>query len=50
MLEKLALEDGKVDDRERAVLAGIFRRVDPATVEPAVWNEMQRFKTEFEID
>ena len=50
MLEKLALEDGKVDARERAVLAGIFRRVDPATVEPAVWNEIQRFKAEFEID
>ena len=49
MLERLALEDGKVDDEERAVLARIFNRVAPDALEPAVWEEIQRFKREHSI-
>jgi hypothetical protein len=50
MLQKLALEDGKVDDRERAVLSGIFARVDLATVDPSVRDEILRFKAEYGIE
>lgn len=44
MLEKLALEDGVVDDRERAVLSRIFARVAEKDVTPEVWEEIGRFK------
>ncbi len=50
MLQKLALQDGKVDDQERAVLSGVFARVDLATADPAVRDEIGRFKAEFGID
>lgn len=49
MLERLALQDGTVDDKERHVLTNIFARVDPQTVDSAVWAEIQRFKARFEI-
>ncbi len=49
MLEKLALEDGVVDDRERAVLSRIFGRVSEDTVTPDVWNEVCRFKQRYDI-
>lgn len=49
MLERLALQDGTVDDRERGVLTHIFARVNPQTVDPAVWDELQRFKAQFDI-
>jgi hypothetical protein len=44
MLEKLALEDGVVDDRERAVLSRVFARVGEQDVTPEVWKEIGRFK------
>ena len=44
MLEKLALEDGKVDDAEREVLGRIFARVSSDTVSEEVWSEVCRFK------
>ncbi len=49
MLERLALQDGIVDDKEKDVLMRIFARANPRTVEPAVWDEIQRFKTQFGI-
>jgi hypothetical protein len=49
MLERLALQDGSVDDREKDVLARIFARVNPQTVDPAVWEGIQHFKTKFDI-
>jgi len=49
MLERLALQDGTVDDQERDVLMRVFARVNPQTVDPAVWDEIQRFKTKFGI-
>ncbi len=49
MLERLALQDGAVDAREKDVLARVFARVDPQTVDPAVWEELQRFKAQFGI-
>lgn len=49
MLEKLALEDGQVDDRERAVLSRIFERVGSETVSPAVRDEISRFKERYQI-
>jgi hypothetical protein len=49
MLERLALQDGTVDSQERDVLARVFARVNPATVEPAVWSEIERFKAQFDI-
>jgi hypothetical protein len=49
MLEKLALEDDKVDEQEKAVLSRIFARVDARTVAPEVWDEISRFKTQYGI-
>ena len=49
MLERLALQDGTVDSQERDVLARVFARVNPATVEPEVWSEIERFKAQFDI-
>jgi hypothetical protein len=49
MLEKLALEDGTVDDKERSVLSRIFSRISRDTVTADVWNEVCRFKEQFQI-
>ena len=49
MLEKLALEDGTVDDRERDVLSRIFARVNAGTVSAEVWPEISRFKERHRI-
>jgi hypothetical protein len=49
MIERLALQDGAVDSQERDVLARVFARVNPATVEPEVWAEIERFKAQFDI-
>ena len=49
MLEKLALEDGTVDDRERDVLSRIFARVNAGTVSAEVWQEISRFKERHRI-
>jgi len=35
MLQRLALQDGEVDERERDVLAKVFPRVNPQAVHPA---------------
>jgi hypothetical protein len=44
MLEKLALQDGSVDPKEREVLSRIFARVDARSVSADVWQEIVRFK------
>lgn len=49
MLERLALEDGSVDEEERAVLSRVFSRITAENTDPQVWKEIQRFKTEFSI-
>ena len=50
MLEKLALEDGVVDEAEKDALARIFSRVTKQKVTDAVWEEMERFKSVHGID
>ena len=49
MLERLALRDGTVDPQERTVLSRIFAKVQPDSVTPDVWDEIQRFKSKYEI-
>jgi len=49
-LEKLALEDGVIDDDEKRVLHNIFSRVSEQTVSPEVWREICRFKRAYGID
>ena len=49
MLERLALQDGAVDEKERDVLARVFARVNAQTVDPSVWEEIQRFKAQYDI-
>ncbi|MGL6222284.1 MAG: hypothetical protein ACRC6L_01755 [Steroidobacteraceae bacterium] len=49
MLERLALQDGVIDDKERSVLTQVFARVNEAALEPEVWTEIQRFKAQFDI-
>ena len=50
MLQKLALSDGVLDTQERMVLAKVFRRVDGADLDPAVRDEIARFRAEHGID
>jgi len=50
MLERLALEDRKVDENERKVLHNIFSRVDKDKVAEKVWSEIERFKQEYDVD
>jgi tellurite resistance protein len=49
MLEKLALQDGRVDEQEKAVLSRVFSRVNAQTVSPEVWDEISRFKARHDI-
>jgi hypothetical protein len=49
MLERLALRDGEVDERERDVLARVFARVKSQAVDPSVLEEINRFKAQFRI-
>jgi hypothetical protein len=49
MLEKLALEDGNVDEQERTVLGRIFSRVSRDTVTAEVWDEICRFRERYSI-
>ena len=44
MLERLAMADGLVDDRERNVLASIFSRVNPDNVSADVREHIETFK------
>ena len=48
-IERLALEDGIVDDQEKEVLKGIFARVSEDMVTAEVWEEIQRFKLQHNI-
>jgi hypothetical protein len=48
--KRLALADERVDDDERRVLSGIFSRVTEATVDPAVWDDIERFKLRHGIE
>ena len=49
MLKKLALADGVVDAQERMVLAKIFDRVDPKSLDPKVREEIAIFRAEHDI-
>lgn len=44
MLERLAMADGQVDDRERNVLATIFSRVSAEAVAADVMEGIETFK------
>jgi hypothetical protein len=48
-MEKLALQDGSVDPKERDVLSRIFARVDAGSVSADVWQEIVRFKERHQI-
>jgi hypothetical protein len=49
MLERLAMRDGVIDDRERSVLANILARVTPETVTAEVWESIEQFKARHDI-
>lgn len=49
MLERLAMEDGAVDDRERTVLSNIFSRVSVESVSAEVWEGIAQFKLRHDI-
>jgi len=44
LIERLALRDGVVDDDERTVLENVFARVRPEDLDPAVRDEIARFR------
>jgi hypothetical protein len=44
MIERLALRDGVIDSKEKAVLARIFDRIDPERMDTAVRESIQRFR------
>ena len=49
MLEKLALADGQVDDRQREVLGRIFARANEQHMTPEVRESIRTFKTRYDI-
>ena len=49
MLERLAMADGLVDDRERNVLTTLFSRVNPDVVSDEVRNGIEQFKARHRI-
>ena len=49
MLERLAMADGMVDDRERNVLASIFSRANPACMSADVLDSIEKFKALHQI-
>ncbi len=49
-IQRLALEDGVVDEDERHVLGRIFSRVGPDMVTPEVWAEIRSFCDRFGIE
>ncbi len=49
MLERLAMADGLVDDRERNVLASIFSRANPASMSADVLESIEKFKALHQI-
>ena len=49
MLERLAMADGQVDDRERNVLTTIFSRVNPDVVSDDVRDGIEQFKARHRI-
>lgn len=49
MLERLAMRDGVMDERERSVLASILARVTPITVTAEVWESIEQFKAHHDI-
>ena len=44
MIERLAMRDGVIDSKERAVLARIFDRIDPTRLDQEVRDSIQRFR------
>ena len=44
MIERLALRDGVIDSKERAVLARIFDRIDPERMDESVRTSISRFR------
>ena len=50
MLERLALEDNKIDAQEREVLHNIFSRINKDTVTENVWKEILNFKQKYGIE
>jgi hypothetical protein len=44
MIERLALRDGVIDSKERAVLARIFDRIDPERMDESVRDSISRFR------
>lgn len=49
MLERLAMADGLVDDRERNVLATIFSRISADSVAADVLESIEQFKARHQI-
>lgn len=44
MLEKIALEDGVIDEDEKRILKKIFSRVTKDQLADALWNEISKFR------
>jgi len=49
MLERLAMADGLMDDRERNVLASIFSRINMDTISADVLESIDQFKARHQI-
>lgn len=50
LLEKMALEDEVLDAGEKRVLSLLFNRLSKETVSEAVWDEICRFRQEYDIE
>ncbi len=48
-IEKLALEDGKVDEQEKTVLKNIFARVNEEHLANRVKEEIRNFREKYDV-
>lgn len=49
MLERIALGDGIVDDKEKQVLRNLFARINPEHLSKKVEAEIRRFRADYDI-
>ena len=48
-MQKLALEDGFIDDEEKKVLRNIFSRIDKNHLTEGVWTEIEKFRATHDL-
>lgn len=49
VIKNLALEDGVIDEAEKAVLRGIFDRMSEDQASPEAWEDIKTFRKKYRV-